>query len=185
MEKTDISVLVVEDNPAQVKLLCENLRTSGYGLSFTIASASSLDETLEFLRKNEIDALLLDLSLPDSCGIETVERVRANFPHTPIVVLTGNEDEAVSLMAVKMGAQDYLIKGQVDQKALIRSILYAIERKKAELEIRKARERLEIEVLARTAQIRKANEKLKKIVREKTRGIRVHLRHRNLLFRHY
>jgi signal transduction histidine kinase/DNA-binding NarL/FixJ family response regulator len=134
--------------------------------------ASRLDETLGLLRKNKIDALLLDLSLPDSSDIQTVERVRADFPHIPIVVITGNEDDAISKMAVRKGAQDYLVKGQVDRKALVRSLHYAMERKKAELEIRKAQEKLEVEVLARTAQIRRANEKLKKIIREKTRAER-------------
>jgi two-component system, LuxR family, sensor histidine kinase DctS len=170
MEQTIVSVLVVEDSPAQARLLCEYLRTPGYGLSFTVACAARLNEALSYLEAENIDALLLDLSLPDSFGIETVQRVQAKFPQTPIVVLTGSDDEALSMEAIKKGAQDYLVKGQADQKTLIRSLYYAIERKKAEQELRKAGEKLELQVLARTAELQAANEQLKAEISEKFRA---------------
>jgi signal transduction histidine kinase/CheY-like chemotaxis protein len=162
-----LSILLVEDNPAEARLLSENLKAARSRFLYTLTCAQRLDEALRLLGEGGFDALLLDLSLPDSSGIQTVDIVRANFPLIPIVVLTGNDDETVSLEAVSRGAQDYLVKGQTDPKTLLRSLHYAMERKKNEEAVIGVNERLEQEVFARTAELREANERLKREILEK------------------
>jgi DNA-binding NtrC family response regulator len=89
---------------------------------------------LECLAAGDIDIVLLDLSLPDSLGLDTFTRVYDKAPCLPIIVLTGLDDEELAAKAVREGAQDYIIKGQVDSNLLARAIRYAIERKRAEKE---------------------------------------------------
>jgi len=95
-------------------------------------AAPTLEEGLRRIGKASPACVLLDLGLPDSNGIESLRRLARRYPELPIVVLTGLDDEAVGLQAVREGAQDYLVKGQVDGKLLDRSLRYAIERKRAE-----------------------------------------------------
>ena len=132
MARPVLSILLVEDEAPQSRLLCETLKDMGDGNSFNVTCIDRLDSALKALGENAFDALLLDLSLPDSTGLKTVERVQSRFPLLPIVVLTGNDDEATALSALKKGAQDYLIKGQTDGKTIFRAIHYAIERKRSE-----------------------------------------------------
>jgi signal transduction histidine kinase/DNA-binding response OmpR family regulator len=132
MARPGLSILLVEDEAAQARLLCETLKDAGNGDSFNVTCVDRLDNALITLGESVFDALLLDLSLPDSSGLKTVERVQARFSLLPIIVLTGNDDEATALAALKKGAQDYLIKGQADGKTLFRAIHYAIERKRSE-----------------------------------------------------
>lgn len=96
--------------------------------SFGLECAGRLSTGLEHLAGGGIDLVLLDLSLPDSRGIDTLRRVRAQAPEVPIVVLTGLDDEVLAIEAVQTGAQDYLVKGQIDKNLLTRAIRYAIER---------------------------------------------------------
>lgn len=122
-----IKVLLVEDNPGDVRLIREMLKEAKPNLA-ALEESPSLMAAVERLAKGGIDAVLLDLGLPDSQGISTFVKLNQQFPRTPIVVLTGLTDEGVGLRAVREGAQDYLIKGKVDSPWLCRAILYAVER---------------------------------------------------------
>jgi signal transduction histidine kinase len=126
-----IKVLLVEDNPGDSRLIREML-AEARGVTFDLEYADRLQGGLEYLGEREIEAVLLDLGLPDSQGLETLSKTYAQAPEVPIVVLTGLNDELLGVEAVNRGAQDYLIKGQVDPNLLVRAILYAIERKRAE-----------------------------------------------------
>lgn len=103
--------------------------------NFEMECTDSLSTTLEHLDKGVTDVVLLDLSLPDSQGLDTFNKVRSQSPGVPIVVFSGMVDEELSIQAVKNGAQDYLIKGQVDGNLLVRSIRYAIERQQVEISL--------------------------------------------------
>ncbi|MEP6474529.1 MAG: PAS domain S-box protein [Gemmatimonadota bacterium] len=127
-----IKVLLVEDNPGDARLIFHLLHEVGAN-DFEIERVSSLEPALDRLSRAGVDAVLLDLDLPDSHGLETFTRTRAAAVGAkPIVVLTGLEDERVALDAIGMGAQDFLVKGRVDGRLLARVIRYAIERRRAE-----------------------------------------------------
>jgi PAS domain S-box-containing protein len=139
MTENRLQVLLIEDNPGDVRLIREMLAEAGTS-DIGIESAESLSAGLEILTTGGLDVILLDLGLPDSQGLATLGRLYARVPDIPIVVLTGHGDEAVAIEAVKQGAQDYLVKGEVDEKLLVRSIHYAVERRRllAELEVSRA-----------------------------------------------
>lgn len=122
-----IHALLVEDNPDDADVLRELLAEVG-ARELSLVHVESLHEALMHLDGNEVDVVLLDLSLPDCHGHETVTRVLAHAASVPIVVLTGLDDERLAIEAVQAGAQDYLIKGHVDGRLLIRCMRYAIER---------------------------------------------------------
>jgi len=125
------NILLVEDNPADARLMVELLTEVGAG-RFKLRQSDRISTALDLLRAEIIDVILLDLSLPDGSGLETVQRMCAADPDLPIIVLTGLEDDTLALEAVQAGAQDYLVKGQVDGSGIARSIRYAIERKRLE-----------------------------------------------------
>lgn len=135
MDDTHIKVLLIEDNPGDALLIREALAEASRA-SFYLECVDRLSTGLEHLADREVDIVLLNLSLPDSHGIETLSIVRARAPEVPIVVLTGLDDEALAIEAVQMGAQDYLNKGQIDKNLLIRAIRYAIERHQLLVELR-------------------------------------------------
>ncbi len=122
-----IKILLVEDNPADADFLQELLEASA-GVEWKVVPVELRREAQEQLRNDCFDIVLLDLSLPDSHGLETLTRLREVAPDTPMVVMTGFNDEAAALDAVRMGAQDYLVKGQITTQLLVRAIRYAIER---------------------------------------------------------
>jgi PAS domain S-box-containing protein len=124
-----MNILLVEDDPAAARLIEELFRDMGNG-SFSLRWVDHLGPALEVLERGGIDAVLLDLMLPDSAGLETVHRVVAKYPSVPIVVLTTLSDVKIGISAVKAGAQDYLFKGEVDGPLLTRSLQYATERKR-------------------------------------------------------
>jgi signal transduction histidine kinase/DNA-binding NarL/FixJ family response regulator len=126
-----ITVLLIEDNPGDARLIREILARAR-GAQFELKRAECLSEGLERLAAGGIDAVLLDLSLPDSSGLETFLKVHEQAPRVPITVLSGFDDEVVAVRAVREGAQDYLVKGQVDRNLLVRALRYAIERKRSE-----------------------------------------------------
>jgi len=138
-----IRVLMVEDNPGDVTLMKVMLAEAGEG-HFAAESASSLSAGLERMAAGDIDVVLLDLTLPDAHGLETVTRVRKAAPKIPVVVLTGLDDEELALASMHTGAQDYLVKGSVDCRLLARSIRYAVERTRTERELAEHRRRLEV-----------------------------------------
>jgi signal transduction histidine kinase len=131
MSSEPIKVLLVEDNLGDARLLYEGMQEALPG-QFQMTHVRRLSETLEYLWEDTCNVVLLDLGLPDSHGLDTLVLVRAQTPDVPIVVLTGFQDEEMGDRALKEGAQDYLVKGQVDSKLLARSMRYAIARKAAE-----------------------------------------------------
>ncbi|MCX6081964.1 MAG: GGDEF domain-containing response regulator [Chloroflexi bacterium] len=126
-----LKVLLIEDNPGDSRLIQELLAESK-AVVFELHCADRLTHGLEQLAGHEFDLVLLDLALPDSLGLETLLAVRHYRPELAVIVLTGTDDEALGLHATQAGAQDYLVKGRVSSWLLIRSIRYAIERKRFE-----------------------------------------------------
>lgn len=131
----DLRVLLIEDNPADARLIKEIL-AKVRDVRFTLEWVDELHRGLDCLAAGGFDAMLLDLSLPDSHGIDPFKTAYARAPHVPIIVLTDPADEALGVKAVREGAQDYLINGQVDSSFLVRALLYAIERRQVEQEFR-------------------------------------------------
>ncbi|MDD5250626.1 MAG: EAL domain-containing protein [Rhodocyclaceae bacterium] len=133
------NVLLVEDNPGDARLIQEMMAADNHFRLWR--KADRLSSGLDCLAEGDIGMVLLDLSLPDSLGMETFRKVFAQAPQLPIIVLTGNDDEMLALSAVKTGAQDYLVKSQVDSQLLQRAMRYAMERKEAENALRASEER--------------------------------------------
>jgi len=135
MSDTPINILLIEDNPGDVQLIKEML-TEGERGRFALECADRLSVGLERLLSNNIGIVLLDLGLPDSQGFDTFAKTQAQAPQMPIVVLSDLADEAMAMKTVHEGAQDYLVKGQLNSYALAHTIRYAIERKQAEEDLR-------------------------------------------------
>ena len=130
----DLRILIIEDNPGDARLINEMLWEVGTA-TFESEWADSLASGLGHLAQTRFDAILLDLGLPDSNGIETIERILSEAPGTPLIVFTGLADEVMGIEAVHRGAQDYLVKGSVTGDSLTRSIRYSIERKRLMTEL--------------------------------------------------
>lgn len=137
MSANPIRVLIIEDNPADARLIKELLNDASASPAgqanetrYEVTSENNLCAGLERLKTGCVDVVLLDLALPDSAGYETFHRVQAGAAQLPIILLTGLQDETLGFEAVRQGAQDYLIKGQSDGNLLARVIHYAIERKR-------------------------------------------------------
>jgi Flp pilus assembly CpaE family ATPase len=128
MQAQSISVLLVEDNADDAQLVREMLAETGEAIS--VRPAARLSEALTQVTGGEIDVVLLDLSLPDSAGLDTYRKLRQAAPRLPVLILSGNEDEAMALSAVRDGAQDYLLKGRLPAPALLRCIRYALARQR-------------------------------------------------------
>jgi PAS domain S-box-containing protein len=124
-----MNILLIEDNPADSRLIDIYLKES-FNDGFSLVVADSLLTGLEEISKNKFDIIIIDLSLPDSSGINTFKEVFKAASEIPLIVLTGNEDESVGMDTVKLGAQEFLIKGKIGNAALKRSINYSIERYK-------------------------------------------------------
>jgi response regulator RpfG family c-di-GMP phosphodiesterase len=168
MEMNDkrIKVLLIEDNPGDARLIQEMLSEDSHHV-FELVHANQLSKGFECLEQSSVDVILLDLGLPDSQGIDTLNALLSKTQQISIIVQTGLADEELALKAVKAGAQDYLIKGQIDSRLLSRSIRYAIERKKMTEELcntrdylQKLNDELERRVAERTAHLEDANKKL-------------------------
>ena len=155
-----IKLLLVEDNPGDANLLRLMLEEPG-SAQFEIAVAPRLSQVQPLLNEGIVDAILLDLSLPDSHGLDTLGSVRAMAPAVAIVVMTGLEDEAVGVQAVRESAQDYLVKGQVDSKTLVRALQYAIERKRTATELEEKNEELQRESIAKSQILSTVSHELK------------------------
>jgi diguanylate cyclase (GGDEF)-like protein len=129
-------VLLVEDNPVDVRVLRECFSELA-DVFFLIHDVVSIGSATQLVPEKHFDVILLDLTLPDSFGLDTVRRMHSLAPDIPIIVLTGIADDTLALAAMRHGAQDYLLKGQLDINLLSRAIRYTIERKRAEAEIKK------------------------------------------------
>lgn len=127
MNEDAIAVLLVEDNLADVAVLMELLQDSN-AQDWQVTPVKRLRSALEQLYIGHFDVVLLDLSLPDSQGLDTIAQLQAAFPCLPIVVLTGLQDKTIARQAVAQGAQDYLVKGQLSSELLLKTVSYAIER---------------------------------------------------------
>ncbi len=137
-----IKVLLIEDNPADARLVKEML-VEAQNTSFDLEWKERLSAGLERLAEGGIDIVLLDLMLPDCRGFDTFARTKVQAPQIPIVVMSGLDDEALAVRAVREGAQDYLVKRRVDSDLLVRAIRYSIERRRAEETLKKYASELE------------------------------------------
>jgi diguanylate cyclase (GGDEF)-like protein/PAS domain S-box-containing protein len=146
MSQAPIRILLIEDNPADANLVERYLEDEPEGSVFELEWIDRVGEGRDRLTAGEHDLVLLDLSLPDSSGYETFESVLTAAGTTPIVVMTGEDDDQQALQAVRDGAQDYLVKDRVDADILVRSIRYAIERKRVEEALRISEERYSLAV---------------------------------------
>jgi PAS domain S-box-containing protein len=135
-----LRLLIVEDNPADSDFIREMLPQTG-PVSFQIESVTRLSEALTRLESNGIDLVLLDLGLPDSQGLPTFHDLQQAAPDVPVIVMTRTDDHELAIAAVRDGAQDYLLKGQVGGSLLARAARYAVERKRAEKSLRESEER--------------------------------------------
>jgi PAS domain S-box-containing protein len=133
-----ITVLLIEDNLADTRLIREMLPDLQIGV------AARLTDGLDYLTRELPDVILLDLSLPDSEGVETVRHLRSIAPNTAIIVITRFEDEDIGIQAIHNGAMDYLVKGQIDSRTLQRAIRYALERQQSEATLRESEERFRV-----------------------------------------
>ncbi|MER3492823.1 MAG: hybrid sensor histidine kinase/response regulator [Mastigocladus sp. ERB_26_2] len=162
MIASSIKILLIEDNLAEARLLQEFLKQA-QSHEFTLLNVKRLGDALSLLSNcNEIscdfDVILLDLTLPDSEGLTSLPPLMSQAPTVPIVVLTNTNDDELAIAAVRQGAQDYLVKRQVNVEVLIRALRYAIERKHTLESLRAVNHALEIRVEERTAELVKAQE---------------------------
>jgi signal transduction histidine kinase len=138
MNTRTIRVLLVEDNADDVILFREMFRKEQPG-SFELAHRERMSDAVDYLASQPVDIVLLDMGLPDGHGLETVRRAHAAAPKVPLIVLTGLDDEDIAAQALKDGALDYLVKGQIENRALPRALRYAIERHQTQMETEKIR----------------------------------------------
>ena len=131
--------MIVEDNPGDALIINEMLKEI-YNDKFVLAHFKRVEEGLKHIDEG-FDILLLDLNLPDSHGVETFKTMNTHVPELPIIILTGLNDENLAINIVSEGAQDYLVKGQIDEQLLSRSIKYSIERKNIERDLKKSEEK--------------------------------------------
>jgi PAS domain S-box-containing protein len=135
MKEKPLQVLLIEDNVGDVRLLREMFRNEKPG-SFELTHLGRMDQAEIHLARGGVDIALVDMGLPDEHGLASVRRSLAAAPKVPVIVLTGLEDEALAAEAMKAGAQDYLIKGQIENRALPRALRHAIERHRLDLRLR-------------------------------------------------
>lgn len=154
-----IKVLLVEDNAAELRLLQEILKNTVLN-QFYLAPVKRISEAIDCLRAEHFDVILLDLTLPDSIGLDSLDTIISESPNLPIVVLTNTNNDELAIQAVRQGAQDYLVKRQINPDILIRSIRYAIERKQASVALSEANEILEERIQERTIELATTNQRL-------------------------
>ncbi|RCJ31622.1 hybrid sensor histidine kinase/response regulator [Nostoc minutum NIES-26] len=157
MVASSVKILLIEDNSAEARLLQELLKQA-QSKEFSLVHVKRLQAALQELNQDTYDVILLDLTLPDSQGLSSLPRLINHAPSLPIVVLTNTNDEELAIEAVRQGAQDYLLKRQVNVDVLVRSVNYAIERKQVLETLRTVNETLQTRVEERTAELVKAKE---------------------------
>ncbi len=148
MSAETLRLLLVEDSAVEARIIEDTLRRA-CGAALEIAHVDRLATALERLSAGGFDAALTDLTLPDSDGFETFERLHNAFPELPIVVLTAHDDDQLALHAVAAGAQDYVVKGRIAPELLVQALRYAIERKRLEQGLRERAEELAVALRAR------------------------------------
>lgn len=158
----NIRTLLIEDNPGDVRLIQELLSEASPG-ACQITVFDRLHSARSALEQGAYDVVLLDLTLPDSSGLATLSRLRPTVATAAVIVLTGLNDEAAAIQALREGAQDYLVKDRMGPEVLWRSIRYAIERKRVELKLL-ARER---ELESQTRDLEEVNAALKVLLKQR------------------
>jgi diguanylate cyclase (GGDEF)-like protein/PAS domain S-box-containing protein len=136
-------LLLIEDSPGDARLLREMVDEEQESTT-DVTHVECLREAEEFLSNTEVDIVLLDLGLPDAKGLTALRRTQTAAPRVPLVVLTGTDDETLAAEAMRAGAQDYLIKGRIESRGLLRALRYAIERKLLEEDLFLAKERAQV-----------------------------------------
>ncbi len=131
-------IIVIEDNPGDTRLIREMLKASGG--SYELSAATDLTQGLRLLASQPADVVLLDLGLPESYGLETLGKVQSRASELPIVIITSLDDTGIAVQAVGRGAEDYLVKGQIDTVLLWRTLTYSIERKRMKVALRRSEE---------------------------------------------
>ncbi len=163
MEYKRLKILLIEDLPVYKLLLNRILQQN----QIDSESAASLEEGLQLANQNDFDAVLLDLGLPDSEGLNTFTKFQSMHASLPVIILSGLDDESLAAKAVQLGAQDYLTKGnhltqnETGSKLLVRSIHYAIERHHIQASLVHERSLLEMRVNERSSELRQANQRLR------------------------
>ena len=156
-QQKPISVLLIEDDLVEARLIQEILKNFDLN-QFVLTHVQRLQAGLNRLKQEQFDLVLLDLTLPDSQGLSSVELLVQNFSHLPIVVLTNTNDNQLAIEAVRQGAQDFLVKRKINIDVLVRSIQYAIERQKASDLLRETNENLTRQIQQKTSELMKAKE---------------------------
>lgn len=160
MRKINVRVLLIEDSTADARVIEEFLKGTPF-YQFQLTHVERLQEALQRLQTSHYEVILLDLTLPDSMGLTSIEQLLTSASSIPVLVLTNNNNPELAIEAVRRGAQDYLIKRQINHEVLVRSLRYAIERKQQAEALRDANEALESRVQARTQELELANQQLR------------------------
>jgi len=134
-----LNLLLIEDNPDDVRIIQEMLHDLP---EFKLFNVNCVSSAIEYLNKNKTDLVLLDPGLPGTQGLDTVKMVVLHVPFLPVIVLTSIKDNELALDSIKIGAQDYLVKGRIDTDQLARSLYHSIERKHSEVALRESQENL-------------------------------------------
>ncbi|MCU7495364.1 MAG: response regulator [Ignavibacteria bacterium] len=141
MKENYFKVLMIEDSRTFAQLILEMIEDAR-GTEISLDHAFRLSTGVDLLKTGHYDVILLDLSLPDSIGIETLKKIKESAPEIPVVIMTSLDDEETAAKALQAGAQDYLVKGDFDTNLLVRSLKYAIERKYANDMLRESEQML-------------------------------------------
>lgn len=150
----EIKILLVEDNPGDARLIIEMLR-SRKEFQHSVSIAENMKSAVSEIGISVYDIIILDLNLPDSSGLDTLDIIVESTRHViPVIVLTGIDDENIGLSSLERGAEDYLIKGEVDPNQFLRAIKYAIERKRMMLKLIDSERRLNAEKIKLSALVR-------------------------------
>jgi DNA-binding Lrp family transcriptional regulator/CheY-like chemotaxis protein len=144
MENESIKILLIEDNPSDARLISEYLKKEK-DYQFEIKTCKRLSEAIKILQNKKFDAILLDLSLPDSERKKSLPKLTDFTTEIPIIILTGLDDKSLALESLKQGAQDYLVKDELNKSLLTRSVLYAIERHKMESRVERKSKRVKLD----------------------------------------
>jgi len=171
MHDHHITILQIEDNPGDAKLIREMLK-NGSGIEYVFREAETIEDGYSVISDGGADLVLLDLGLPGSTGIATLEKLLRIFErtHPPVIVMTGIDNEEIGMEAVKQGAQDYLVKNKIDSELLGRSIRYALERNELLHILQQAHDDLEKKIGERTSELVAAVRTLKTEVRERKKA---------------
>ena len=143
MSHIPLKILIVEDNDDDVQLLLRHLSKSGLD-DHMVKVATSMRTASDLFSAEEFDLILLDLFLPDSQGLDTFAKMKAEVPDFPIIVLTGLDDKKLALQAIQGGAQDYLIKGEINSKLIARAIFHSLERNKLLVNLKDALNQIKV-----------------------------------------